>query len=102
MNIAIYQNLCKDENIAITQHARQRFIERSIFLDDIENAILHGTIIEEYPNDSPFPSCLILGPDGEQHPLHIVASTNENTIYIITAYRPDPRKWNENFSTRKE
>ena len=61
MDIEKYKNLCSDETIIITQHANRRFQERKIFLDDIESAIFSGKIIEEYPDDKPFPSCLILG-----------------------------------------
>ena len=68
---------------------------------DITNAIETGEIIEDYPEDYPFPSCLILGKSGEVN-IHIVASINADMIYLITAYIPNPDKWEDDFKTRKE
>lgn len=101
MNIDAYKKICTDEKIAITQHANKRLKERGIFLSDIETAILNGEIIEEYPNDTPFPSCLIFGHTENNLPLHIVASTDEEFLFIITAYYPDLKKWEENFKIRR-
>ena len=56
MDIAPFRLLCRDENFAITKHAANRLKERGIRLDDIEHAIMNGRIIEEYPDDRPFPS----------------------------------------------
>lgn len=42
-------------------HASQRMIERDIKRPSVTEAILNGEIIEDYPEDFPFPSCLILG-----------------------------------------
>ena len=102
MEIEKFKNLCTDETIAITQHANRRFNERGISLDDIESAIFSGKIIEEYPNDKPLPSCLIFGKSAKNLPLHIVASIDEEFLYIITAYYPSSEKWENDFMTRKE
>ena len=102
MDIDIYRKLCHDETIVMTRHARYRLTERGIALDEVERAILSGKIIEEYPDDMPFPSCLILGMAANHAPLHVVASYDNDFLYIITAYYPDPEKWSEDFSTRKE
>ena len=59
------------------------------------------TIIDEYPEDTPYPSCLILGKSNEKN-LHICASINDGMIYVITSYIPDPAKWEADLKTRKE
>ncbi len=102
MNIEDYRKICNDDNIAVTKHSNRRFYERGITLDDIESAILNGKIIEEYPTDTPFPSCLILGKSVNKSPLHVVVSTDEEILYIITAYYPNLQKWYEDFATRRE
>ncbi len=96
-----FKALNQAETIVVTQHGRKRFNERGIKLADIQEAINAGTIIEDYPEDYPFPSCLILGKAQDRH-LHICASLNEGFIYIITAYIPDPAKWEDDLMTRKE
>lgn len=100
-SIEQFIKLNKPQNIVITQHSRKRFTERNIKLTDVIEGIKTGTIIEEYPDDFPFPSCLILEKTNGV-PIHICASTNEGLIYIITAYIPNYEKWEDDFRTRKE
>ena len=66
------------------------------------NAINNGDIIEQYPDDFPFPSCLILGLSVQNTYIHIVVSMDEDKIYLITAYIPKSDKWETDFETRKE
>ena len=100
-SIEHFQRLNKPDTMVLTQHSRKRFAERGISIDDIVFVFKTGEIIEQYPDDTPFPSCLILGYSGERA-LHIVASIDEALIYIITAYAPDPEKWTADLKTRKD
>lgn len=101
VEIAKLRQLCNSKNIVLTEHARQRLVERRISIQDILQAIMTGKIIKKYEDDKPLPSCLILGMDGKLNPLHIVASHHENYIYLITAYRPDSAQWEADWETRK-
>ena len=56
-----FRKINKSENIIVSLHGQIRLNERNITIDDIMNAIDNGEIIEQYPSDFPFPSCLILG-----------------------------------------
>lgn len=100
-SIEQFQLLNSPEKIVLTQHSRRRFMERGILLEDVENVIKNGSIIEEYPDDYPFPSCLILGKSNEKN-LHVCASLKDDYIYIITAYIPDSTRWESDLKTRKE
>jgi hypothetical protein len=102
MRIEDVQALCTDETILITQHMLLRFRERGIKIDDVMYAILHGEVIEDYPDDYPHPSCLVLGASASDKMLHIVCGLGEGRLWIITAYYPDPAKWELDFKTRKE
>ena len=100
-SIEQFRQLNNAESKVLTQHSRKRFAERGIHIEDILFAFRAGQIIEQYPDDKPFPSCLILGYSGERA-LHAVASIDEDLIYIITAYAPSPEKWESDWKTRKE
>lgn len=102
MNIEEFRAVNQAENIIVTQHGRKRLEERGIALQDVIRAIDSGDIIEEYPEDYPFPSCLVLGIATEERYLHVVVSLNEGTIYLITAYFPNPGDWEDDWKTRKE
>ena len=84
------------------EHAVQRMFERDIFEIDVENTIKNGEIIEEYYDDKPYPSFLVLGLNYK--PLHVVFAKNheENEIIIITVYYPDKEKWSDDYKRRIE
>ena len=90
------------KNIFWTEHVALRLRERKIKRVDVINCIQNGEIIEQYPDDKPFPSCLILGTASIKKPLHTICGLNpDEGIYIITAYYPTLDKWESDFRTRK-
>lgn len=90
------------EKITLTEHARLRLVERGILIEDIVSCIANGEIIKQYEDDKPFPSCLILGMSIENKYLHVVVSTDNEYIFLITAYFPSSDRWEADFKTRKE
>lgn len=102
LNIEKLRNICSLKNIEITLHAAKRLEQRGVFIKDVIACIQNGEIIEQYPDDYPFPSCLILGLSTGNLYLHVVIGSNLETIWIITAYFPDPQKWTADFRNRKE
>ena len=100
-SIEQFQLLNKAESLIMTQHSRKRFAERGIGIDDIIFTIKTGSIIEQYPDAFQSPSCLVLGYSGERA-LHAVLSIESDKIYVVTAYAPDPDKWESDMKTRKE
>ncbi len=102
INLKKIQELCKEHKIRWTRHILTRLIQRGISQTDIENAIMNGRIIEQYADDYPVPSCLILEKTEANRSLHICCSSNEEYIWMITAYYPSSENWNENFDTRKK
>ena len=97
-----FRKINRSENIIISLHGQLRLNERNITIDDVMNAIDSGEIIEQYPKDFPFPSCLILGLSVKDVYIHIVVSMSDDKIYLITAYIPSLDKWEADFKTRKQ
>lgn len=94
--------LCKDVSIEVTQHILMRCQQRNISYTEIKEVIENGEIIEEYPDDYPYPSCLILGMTIKERKLHVVVGIGESKLWLITAYEPDSLKWDEALKNRKE
>ncbi|MCH5304721.1 MAG: DUF4258 domain-containing protein [Ruminococcus sp.] len=90
------------EKIVFTQHVLERIRQREVEKHDLLDIIMNGEIIEPYPNDRPFPSCLILYLKVNGKPLHLVCSMGNNKVYIITVYEPDLKHWEPDFMTRRE
>jgi len=85
----------------MTKHVYNRCRERGIRYSDIKNAILNSEIIEQYPDDFPYPSCLTLGASIQGSFIHVVCGVGEGKLWIVTAYYPSPEKWESDFKTRK-
>lgn len=100
MKIEELRALCQDDTMMITQHLLLRMQERGILYADVTATIMAGEIIEQYPDDYPYPSCLVLGIPGK--PLHLVCGIGSGRLWVITAYYPDPTKWETDLKTRKE
>lgn len=95
MNIKNVINAIQHDRVNITRHAFQEAKEDELLLDEIYRATRDGEIIEDYPGDTPYPSCLIYGRNQYDEPIHTVwAYAAESQIAIlITVYRPDPDRW---------
>ena len=103
INISQIQSLVQEEQILWTEHATIRIRERGIKRADVIECLRNGEIIEQYPTDTPFPSCLVRGECKNGKPLHIVVGLDFGVqCCMITAYRPDLDKWESDFKTRKE
>ncbi len=90
---------CK--SLQFSRHAVQRMFQRSLSAAAVTAVVGKGEVVEDYPNDFPYPSCLLLGiVDGV--PCHVVASRNPATseCFVITVYVPDPTRWSADFKTR--
>jgi hypothetical protein len=84
------------------KHALTKMLERGISRNAVFNAIMHAEIIEYYPTDRPFPSCLIFSLVQGQA-LHVVAAYDKDTdtAFVITAYMPDQRHFMPDCRTRR-
>ena len=77
-------------------HAVDQSILRKITVIEVEQAVAHGEVIEEYPSDKYGPSCLIFGRTGEGRPIHVQCTTPSRLVLkVITVYEPDETKWIE-------
>ncbi|MFQ6035063.1 MAG: DUF4258 domain-containing protein [Sedimentisphaerales bacterium] len=81
------------ENIRITQHAQQEMAEEDITVDEVFEAIATGQILENYPEHRRGACCLLNGFTKKGRSLHIVCTTVQPVLIIITVYEPKPPKW---------
>ena len=84
-----------------SRHAFKRAVERNISENEIRQAGLRATVIEEYPGDKYAPSCLLLGFTQSGRPLHVqVSLADAEEVRIVTLYEPNPDEWIE-YSRRR-
>ena len=67
--------------------------ERMISASEVRQIVLHGDVVEDYPEDSRGHSCLLGGETAPDRFIHVVCSPKEEYLAIITAYIPDAAEW---------
>ena len=72
-----------------TQHAELERAADDLTFAQIEEALLDGTILEQYSDTGRGESCLVVG-FSETHPIHVVCGWRGEKVAIITVYVPSP------------
>ena len=92
----------KCERLVYTGHAIQRMFERGIGKGDVQTVVAVGATIEDYPDDTPLPSRLVLGFVGDR-PIHVVLAIDSAAAgcIVVTVYEPRPDQWEADFKRRR-
>ena len=103
MDVQNLRKCIREENYEWRKHTLIRLDERNISQEDILKVVLNGEVIEDYPGNKPFPSCLMLGMVSGK-PYHVVVALDIESpmVYIITAYEPSLDKFKPDFKTRRK
>ncbi|MEE4359582.1 MAG: DUF4258 domain-containing protein [Desulfococcaceae bacterium] len=93
------------ENVyQLSGHAEKERESDMISVEELETALKHSEIIENYPDDPRGASCLVLG-FCESRPIHAVCTIMQSPeeLLIITVYDPSmrPDKWTDNYRKRR-
>ena len=83
----------KTGNVRITRHALEEMVEESISFKEALEAIENAKVLENYPEHRRGACCLLMGKTAAERPLHIVATTMQPILVIITVYEPKPPRW---------
>jgi len=87
------EKLARSETIRLTQHAQQEMVEENITLDEVLQSISNGQILENYPEHKRGSCCLVYGVSHDGRPMHIVCTSGDPILIIITVYEPKAPKW---------
>jgi hypothetical protein len=100
--IDIVKRLAKSGKIAFKRHALIRMVERRIALDDVFSCLCNCELVENYPDDRPLPSCLVLGRCINKSIHAVVAAQASEMLWVITVYQPSAAKWHDDLRTRRD
>jgi hypothetical protein len=95
--------LVSRREVYVSEHGYDELANDGIFIKDVLAGVFDAIVIENYPHFYKGPSVLVLQRD-EQGIIHVVWGISKNSIspaVLITAYRPDPNRWSEDYLRRK-
>jgi len=99
------QVLVPNGEVEVSRHGLQELAADDILLADVILGIAQASSVEDYPDAHKGPSVLALQRDSADKPIHILWGIERGTAtpaVLVTAYRPDPEQWTEDFTRRRK
>jgi hypothetical protein len=98
------RTLIRAGEIRISEHGYDELAEDDLTVRELLAGIDEMVVVEEYP-DYPKGSCaLVLQRDRNGGPVHVVWGVPkgyDKPAVLVTAYRPDPARWDKTFTKRQ-
>ena len=91
--------------VSWSRHAIAKLITENLSRQEVEKALTSCELVEDYPTGMrPLPDCLLLAWTAERQPVHSGVAIDEpnDRVFVITVYRPDSGRWEDDFRSRKK
>jgi Domain of unknown function (DUF4258) len=98
------RELVANGTVRISAHGYDERAMDDIMINDIIDGVDNGLLVEDYPDYAKGPCVLVLERAAAGRPIHVVWGIplgKPSPAVVVTAYRPDPDQWAEDFIGRK-
>ena len=96
-------SLIQLEEVRISDHGYDELAADGIFARDVLAMVAEGAVVEDYPDYAKGPCVLVLQKDRHGEPMHVlwgIPKGASSPAVLITAYKPDPDRWEPGFMRR--
>jgi uncharacterized protein DUF4258 len=98
------QALVAEGKVRVSDHGYDELADDDILAIDVLGGADAAIAIEDYPQFGKGPSVLVLQKDAAGRPIHVlwgIPKGRTEPAVVVTAYRPDPARWSNDFTKRK-
>ena len=97
-------NLIRRGEVVVSEHGYDELANDGLSAREIVQGFAQAIVIEDYPEYPKGPCVLTLQSDREGQPIHVVWGIPKDKMspaVVVTAYRPNPDLWKEDFKERR-
>lgn len=96
--------LVQEGSVRFSEHGYDEMAADDILAGDVIRSVAAGVVVEDYLDYPKGPCVLTLQRDRDGQPIHVVWGIPKNQMgpaVLVTAYRPDRERWEDDFRRRR-
>jgi hypothetical protein len=97
--------LVSRREVRVADHGYDELASDGILVREVLAGVEKAQILEDYPEYPKGPCALVLQRDEAGGPIHVVwgiPKGRTSPAVLVTAYRPDPKRWTDDFRRRRD
>jgi len=97
--------LVQQSDVRISDHGYDELTADGLYVKDTLASIADAVVVEDYPDYGKGPCVLVLQKDRTGEPFHVVwgiPKGKSSPAVLVTAYKPDPQRWESDLLRRKK